>query len=223
MTISEGGLSSGSAGVSGSPWGPEVATGCRFWSARWTTKDQRKDCRRRRHRLGGRWRRAAADSRGSGVSERCRRRYRWRPPHGLPRRLSEHRAIGQFSPRARSRCSMGPLCHTGRVIAQMAGRPAILATCWTRRPTISAKRWRPLGESNPCFQRERLASWTARRRGPADHAYVKAQRCQIKASANPTRVLRHGDRELVRARRRCHGTGWVADRRHATGNARARA
>ena len=161
MTISEGGLSSGSAGVSGSPWGPEVATGCRFWSARWTTKDQRKDCRRRRHRLGCRWRRAAADSRGSGVSGAL-------AGAGTAggRRMACHAGSVNTAPSAssrrcaRSRCSMGPLCHTGRVIAQMAGRPAILATCWTQRPTISAKRWRPLGESNPCFQRERKANRT---------------------------------------------------------------
>jgi hypothetical protein len=29
----------------------------------------------------------------------------------------------------------------------------------------SVQNWRPLGDSNPCFRRERATSWTARRRG----------------------------------------------------------
>ena len=28
------------------------------------------------------------------------------------------------------------------------------------------RRWRPLGESNPCYRRERAVSWATRRRGP---------------------------------------------------------
>jgi hypothetical protein len=44
--------------------------------------------------------------------------------------------------------------------------------------------WRSLGESNPCFRRERATSWAARRREPQHAAYTFAMRKDQAKGAN---------------------------------------
>src|SRR5690554_1224333 len=39
------------------------------------------------------------------------------------------------------------------------GKVALYQLSYTRK-------WRPLGDSNPCYRRERAVSWASRRRGP---------------------------------------------------------
>jgi hypothetical protein len=41
-------------------------------------------------------------------------------------------------------------------------------SCPSPRPFLGIQLWRALRESNPCFSRERAASWTARRRAPTE-------------------------------------------------------
>ena len=58
-----------------------------------------------------------------------------------------------------------------RIIGSKSNLLRTLAAASSARPATSAVRssvpkWRPLGDSNPCYQRERLVSWASRRRGP---------------------------------------------------------
>ena len=106
----------------------------------------------------------------SGATARPSARLRERvSPRGLPRRHGVHLP----APRAGE---------TGGVVGRN-GEPIPFGEGWAPRSdaderlpqeTMAApahqtliwrNRWRPLGDSNPCFRRERATSWTARRRG----------------------------------------------------------
>ena len=51
------------------------------------------------------------------------------------------------------------------------GRPerAVPAPLIRVKKSRGRKKWRSLGDSNPCFRRERATSWAARRREPEPH------------------------------------------------------
>ncbi len=101
---------------------------------------------------------------GRQARKRMPTRERWVPPRPPPRERSSHQGVEE------------------RLLRTLVeGKTAGFGV-----PRF-VPNWRALGESNPCFRRERAASWTARRRaraGPAQSERRKARR-RIPALPHP--------------------------------------
>ncbi len=127
-----------------------------------------------------------------------------RPPDGRPKAHALHAAadayldaVGRGGHGGALRDAEGskPSCSTrlASISACVDSRPLALSrrsqyggvfrrlSKGSRQDRAAWMKWRPLGDSNPCFRRERATSWTARRRGPSGAGrYVAAGRRRIK-------------------------------------------